>query len=268
MALSPDGLRLAIRAAKANDDIHVVDLKSGNFSRMTFDGGDEWNPVWSADGRHLYYSSNQSGVASVYRRSSDGSGSSERVVESANETRPGAVTPDGGTLIYTQQLPAGRDLMAMTLTGERRSRPVLQTPYDESFPSVSADGEWLAFESNELGRPQVSILRLRDGSGRRQVSVNGGSEPLWSADGSRLYYLEGDYVMAASPVGDGLPRRYVPQAVTFRGNTYGRRYAVTRDGRVITIVRSGAESAQEIRLIVNWFELLKARVPVPQVSRE
>jgi D-alanyl-D-alanine carboxypeptidase/D-alanyl-D-alanine-endopeptidase (penicillin-binding protein 4) len=52
------------RAAKANDDIHVLDIAHGSATRLTFDGGDEFNPDWSHDGAYLLYGSNQAGAMS------------------------------------------------------------------------------------------------------------------------------------------------------------------------------------------------------------
>ena len=264
MSVSPDGRRVAIRAAKANDDLHVYDSLAGTFSRLTLDAGDEQNPVWTPDGKRIVYSSTQGGNLNLYWRIADGSSAPERLLQSLNELRASSISPDGKLLAYTERHPeTGHDIWILPLNGERTPRPVLRTPFQERLPSFSPDGEWLAYESDEPGRSQVYVMRFPDGRDRRQISVDGGTEPLWSTDGRELYFLNSGVLMVASP-GSGSrlapPKRLFQYA--FGAGLNGRKYAVRPDGRFVTVAHGNTEPIREIRLILNWFEDLKARVPI------
>ena len=80
MNVSPDGHRVALRLAKANDDIHVFDIPRGSFTRVTYEGGDEQNPVWTPDGKRLAYASQRGGTPAMYWKPADGNGAAEQIL--------------------------------------------------------------------------------------------------------------------------------------------------------------------------------------------
>jgi Tol biopolymer transport system component len=67
-------------------------------------------------------------------------------------------------------------------------------------PSLSPDGRWLAYTSNDAGRYQVYVRPTSGAEGRWQISMEGGVEPVWSASGSELFYRHGDQVLAVDVV--------------------------------------------------------------------
>ena len=64
-------------------------------------------------------------------------------------------------------------------------------------PVVSPDGLWMAYVSNESGRAEVHVRAFPGMEGRTQVSLEGGTEPLWSRDGRELFYRSGAALHAA-----------------------------------------------------------------------
>src|SRR5262245_63185630 len=85
------------------------------------------------------------------------------------------------------------------------ARPLVATPAEELAPAVSPDGRWLAYSSNESGRREVYVRPFPETSNARyQISVNGGTEPGWSRDGSELFYFDAASYMVAVPVIRGL----------------------------------------------------------------
>lgn len=262
LSVSPDGGRVAVRVAKANDDIHVYE-SSGTFGRLTLDNGDEMNPVWTPDGRRVVYSSTKTGNLNLYSRLADGSGPVEQLLESANDLRAFSISPDGRFLAYTHRHPAtGHDIWVLPLTGDRTPHAVLDSSFQENLPVFSPDGQWLAYDSDESGRRQVYVMRFPDRRDRRQVSVDGGTEPLWSANGRELYFINGRDFMAASPGSESsaaAPRTLFQYP--FSTSLVGRKYGVMSNGRFVTVAHGSTDSLSEIRLIVNWFEELKRRVP-------
>src|SRR5204863_9136495 len=75
---------------------------------------------------------------------------------------------------------------------------VLATPFDNSGPSLSPDGHWLAYTANESGRPEVYVRSYPGTGGRWQVSLESGSEALWSPRGDEIFYRSGETMMAAA----------------------------------------------------------------------
>ena len=64
----------------------------------------------------------------------------------------------------------------------------MATPYAEGYPALSPDGRWLAYVTDETGRSEVYVKRFPDPGGRVQVSLTGGSEPVWNRNGRELFY--------------------------------------------------------------------------------
>src|SRR5262249_46375898 len=127
------------------------------------------------------------------------------------------------------------------------------TPAEEFEPSLSPDGRWLAYTSNESATSQVYVQSYPALDSRQQVSINGGTGPVWSHDGHRLFFAQEGQpqrtrllsvdVKLGSSFSAGLPRLFLdlPREHLFvlPGVTPG--YDVTLDGtRVVGIrIRSG-----------------------------
>ena len=177
--LSPDGTRLAVAVRGQGDDIWVWDFARETLTRVTFEPGQDQYPVWTPDGRRLLFRSERSGPPNLFSQAADGTGAVERLTESANEQTSYAVSPDGTRLVFCEDLRAtGQDLNVLTLQGERRAEPLVQTGFTERDAEISPDGRWLAYESNESGRPEIYVRPFPDvNTGRWQISTGGGRTP-------------------------------------------------------------------------------------------
>jgi Tol biopolymer transport system component len=144
-------------------------------------------------------------------------------------------------------------------------RDVVATEDEEFHPALSPDGHWLAYVSTRTGLPEVLVKGYPDGVARR-LSLNGGREPRWSADGRELFYLQGSAMMAVSVSTEGElsfePPMQLFVATTQRILTGSQvsSYDVARDGRFLMIEPLDATGAS-IVVVQNWFEELKRRVP-------
>jgi hypothetical protein len=158
----------------------------------------------------------------------------------------GSWSRDGKTLAFSRFFWEGDKSYSNIWLLERgkQPRPVAPSRFNENWPDISPDGRWLLFESDEPGRPEVFVRQLSSGDAPRQVSVRGGVDPLWSRDGSAIYYwteqVSGRSLLSRvriSTARDGLsfgrPERLleVPFFIAFPGHTWD----VAPDGRFLIV---------------------------------
>ena len=265
--LSPDGRRVAVTIRDANIDVWIYDLTRSLLSRFTTQVLEDENPTWSPDGDRLTIASTIAADRRVFRSVSvDGSGSEEQVMIDDQHSHIGGWSPDGRTLTYSRNDPLGTGLniYAFMLDGQPDTLTVLQTAANEATPSFSPDGRWLAYMSDESGRPEIYVRPFPGPGGRERVSTAGGEEPVWAHNGE-LFYRNGEKMMAVDIVTEpsltiGSPkllfeRRFV-KIPWSRTN-----YDVTRDGQRFIMVADAQEPPEQINIVLNWFEELKRLVP-------
>jgi serine/threonine-protein kinase len=272
--VSPDGSRVAVFSAYGGSDIWIADLSRNTLTRATFDKGFDLFPLWTPDGRRLIFSSDGSGALNVYWELADGTGTVERLTNSPNPQVPTAVSPDGRQLIFYEHMSkTGDDVMQMTLDGTRRSIPLVQSPFDERNGIVSPDGRWLAYEANESGRFEVYVRPYPDVSkGRWQISVDGGTQPVWSRTGDELIYVSSTGALVGVRVRPGAAwvsttatQLVNPGYFTGAGPGSVRRYDVSSDGQRFLVVKD-AETDQDgvppqLIVVQHFDEELKRLVP-------
>ncbi|MBE0594776.1 MAG: PD40 domain-containing protein [Gemmatimonadales bacterium] len=156
----------------------------------------------------------------------------------------------------------------MALEGDRAPRPFLETPASEADPMFSPDGRWLAYMSNESGRWEVYVRPYPGPGAARQISTEGGHQPLWSRDGRALYYRWSSQVLM-------VPLQTEPDLVAgkaevlFEGRysnvrgQFGRMYDVTPDGERFLMLRVGdpPPPATHYNVVLNWFSELERLAP-------
>ena len=194
-ALSPDGTRLAISIVAAagggtgRTDVRVKLMDKGPVSRLTFGGDGNDTPAWTPDGRYVSYRSNRDGHYSLWRRRADGVGSEELVADVGRNVVTADWSADGAWLLVSVAGPPSRDILVMRLGSDSTPRPLLAESYDEVQPSLSPDGRWLAYVSNETGTREVFLRPFPAvDQGKWQVSQGGGQGPIWAPNGRELYF--------------------------------------------------------------------------------
>ena len=216
----------------------------------------------------MFFGSHQGGPGglNIYRKPVDGAGEAEQVLVREHPLFPMDITADGRSLLFVEWNPkTARDIWTMTLQGDRRAEPVLVTPFDEYRPTLSPDGRWLAYVSDESGRYEVYVQSWPEGTSRVLVSAHGGTGPAWSADGTELFYQNGEAMMVV-PVKSGTSFSTGTPELLFEGSfklgIYGSiNYDVSTDGRFLMIERSQEATADRPHVILNWFEELKRLAP-------
>ena len=270
--VSPDGRRVAVQifdASQALDNqLWVHDLARGVSSRVTFDRNNAY-PVWSADGKRLIYMSspnvaNSNGVlASV---AADGSGPPSTLMATGPIPAPTSVSADGKWVIGVRarsQARSGTDVWVMPLDGAATPQPFLDNRFTRGELQFSPDGKWVAYESSESGRNEIYVAPFPGPGGRTQVSSDGGAQPRWNRNGRELFFRSGATVMAVD-VETGSAFRAGSPKTLFEKTSVD--YDVAPDGTRFLMLKSSAPASgpAEVHVIVNWFDDLRRRVPLPK----
>jgi len=175
-----------------------------------------------------------------------------------------AYTRDGLWLILRTGSGAGRDIVAIRTGTDSAPRALVATAAEEFSPSVSPDGQWLAYGSDETGRMEIYVRPFPDTQGARYVvSRAGGSEPVWSHSGRELFYRDGANRLVAAEIAPGPAFRVATERVLFSTNGYlsdirHQAYTVSPDDRTFYFVKSGvrAGAQNELVVVLNWFDRL------------
>jgi hypothetical protein len=167
------------------------------------------------------------------------------------------------------------DLWALPLTGDRKPIPLLQSEFNEYMGQLSPDGRWLAYASDESGRPEVYVQPFTAGAapgsgkpvaGKWPVSTGGGSQPRWRGDGKELFYLADRKLMAVEIKisGGGFDHGPAQALFTLRFNPisaghYLYRYVPSADGKRFLVGTEPGESteAPPLNVVVNWLAGVK-----------
>ena len=258
--VSPDGRRVAVEVSDPRIgliDIWIYDVERGLRTRFTFDAAPEFYPVWSPDGSRVVFNSNRKGVFNLFIKDSSGAGTEELLYESKENKWPVSWSSDGKFLLFENEGGKTRDdLWALTMTGEHKAFPVVQTPAEEAEPVISPDGRWLAYLSDESGKDEVYVAPFPGPGGKYQVSVNGGERPRWRRDGKELFYLgEDDKLMSAEirVKGTSLEVGAVKPLFQTRPQRLGMIYDVSGDGQRFLVNSSVVEQVSSpVTLVLNW----------------
>ncbi len=263
--ISPDGTRIAVTIGTGKDfDIWTYDIGRKTLSRLTF-GGVNRSPVWSPDGTRIaYFSYITAGVNSVTIKNADGSGEAEVIYKNDRRFYIDVWTRDGKYLILNMAtLRNSSDIHLLPLADPKQTVPFLATQFDEYISSVSPDGKWLAYSSNETGVYQIYVRKFPDGGGKWQISTDEGLEPRWAPDGKTLYYISGGRLMAvaidvAASFTNGTPRALI-SGIRLLPVDSGQSYDITPDGKWLVTTQSGvgSESLTTIQVILNVFSELR-----------
>jgi serine/threonine-protein kinase len=263
--LSPDGQRVAVGVTEGSStDIWIYDLKRNTLSRLTF-GPNNYAPIWSADGRRVIYRQDtDDGKMVLAWKAADGTGDEEVLLRGERRVFPNSVSPDGKwiSLDVQDDVQILSDVFLLPLDGDRKLQPFVTGPFAEFLSSFSPDGRWIAYQSNETGRFEIYVKPFPSGSGRWQVSTEGGEEARWSPNGKELFYRIGTRYMAvpvetAATFRSGIPRVVVESGPANLGASSGKSYSVSPDGkRILTALNPPRKEQPQSQLVVtlNWAE--------------
>jgi eukaryotic-like serine/threonine-protein kinase len=259
--LSPDGSKIAVNILdplRRTHDIWWIDVERNVSSRLTYEEPYHYLPIWSPDGNYLAFGERTGNIFGLRINSLFNPDDKRMVFQSNHSVTPVSWSPDGRYIAVSKSSAngAGSEIWLIPLDENEEPFPVVQTQFTNEYPAFSPDGRWLAYESDETGRPEVYV-RPFPGPGRRwQVSTGGGSKPVWTKNGREIVYLDQGRYFTAVEI--RLQENSVNVGETYTlfsplGIVEPRRYDVSADGE--TIIYSTLPTAGEhdyVTLIVNW----------------
>lgn len=267
---SPDGTLIAVSHSGAtNSELSVYDMRRGILSRVTTGSGQ--NPEWYSDGKRILFDRASTATAGLLWQPADGSALPEQLHP---KLPPGVgipfnavLSPDQTTVAFAALAGAERGNIYYFKPGvDDVARPWVATPFDDFSPRFSPDGRWMAYVSDGSGKDEVFVRPFPGPGSRVQISSAGGTEPVWSRDGKRIYYRNADKVIeadvtpgAALSLGARRPAfslTNLPSATMARGSAT---YDVSPDGKRIVFAQP-AGSAAKLVVVVNWFTEARRKI--------
>ena len=286
--VDPDGRRVfAISGPRApTSDLWLYDLDGGPLvplvSTTQAGPGEYYSAAWSPDGERIALGVAGT-TAGLYWIASDGSmrlpqplleealaGALSELANlgriNVNQWLDETILIDTCTIAYS-----GCDIFALPVDGSD-PRPLLATDDDEFKPAVSPNGRWLAYVSDVTGQNEIWARPYAADGPPVRVSVDGGLQPVWSHDGSELFYLQGSILsvdvlrgeMMRAHLPDPEELAFVRPELLFESPVLlalDSSYDVLPDGRFVMLEQPEGDAEAPFTVVVNWIDTLAQRAP-------
>lgn len=255
--LAPGGGSVVVSLRARSSDLWLYEFARGAARRLTF-AGENFAGVWGpGPGELTFSSSREGGPSELYVVQPDRPDTPALLVTSEFDKVPGTWTRDGSALVFTEYHPeTGADIWVLEPAAER-TRPFIRTVFNEYAPAFSPDARYVAYTTDESGRPEIQLMDYPEAAAKRQLSTDGGTEPIWSADGQELFYRSGDRLMrvdmSRGPDDAGIPTtmfegRYAAGTVTLAN------YDVLGEGAGFLMVQPDVPPrATALHVTLGWF---------------
>jgi Tol biopolymer transport system component len=283
--LSPDGKKVVYSIYDGKEaNIWIYDLSGTSAPRRLTYGGRNRFPIWSGNGERIAFQSDREGDPAIYWQRADISGTAERLTkpEMGSVHIPESWSPNGETILFTVTKDSVVSLWAFSLRDKRATEfgnVRSSTPTEATF---SPDGQWVAYITTTVGNPgpyvqprglELYVQRFPSNDEKYLISSGTGIHPAWSRNGRELIFNYPSQLMSVSvstrPVFSFTPPMQFMGGGIFLMPWPGQRsYDVAPDGRLIGTIALRENTiatpplVPQIRIVVNWFEELKQRVPV------
>jgi serine/threonine-protein kinase len=271
VVISPDGRQAIVQIQEGTNGLWLLDFARQALTPFATSGGSSQSPVWSVDGKRVFYRGTRAGFRNLFWKAADGTGEEERLTTKADVVQtPTSVSPDGRWLVFNESghQSAAVQVWALPLEAEpfpagsgrpeavEARAPVFLVQGNDG--QVAPDGKWMAYESFVSGRPEIYVQPFPGPGPRQPISTGGAKEPRWSRDGSELFFTTVDRLLVvdvttAPTLSAGAPR--VVFEGRYRGSLNGNTpYDVSADGqRFLRVQQVEPDRAvTHIDVVLNW----------------
>jgi serine/threonine-protein kinase len=253
--LSPDGSRLLLHGALANDAVLEYDLDRDTLISLTDSNSNDILPVWNHDGSRIYFSTDRTGREQIVTMPAGG-GESEVVVDNTDALPQEIcdVSAGGERLAINHGVRSSRDIYIMEKGG--KPEPFIATAANESDAIFSPDGRWIAYNSDESGSMEVYVRPYPGSGGRIQISDGKGAYyPRWSGDGGQIFYQTQSGISSVPirwSAGRPQPGRPTKLIDTPTGQSLG--YDVNAAGDTFYVIELDVDRwhSRQIDLVTHW----------------
>jgi serine/threonine-protein kinase len=275
-SIAPDGRRLAVTllpnvgydSIARTSNIWIKRLDRATSINLTLDRMTSHAAAWTPNSRSVTFTSNKSGSFDLWTTRADGSTQAAAQLHENRGVFSPCWSPDGKWLVFrTDYFETGAgDILGIRPGIDTAAVPLVATRFTEVTPVISPNGRWLAYTSNESGRYEVYVVPFPATAATRwKVSTRGGTEPLWSHNGKELFYRDATGNLVAVDVQSipsfsfGSPRALFFAGAYFSSARLGQ-YAVAPDDQHFLMIRRVPGGVPDELIVVdNWFEELKAK---------
>jgi Tol biopolymer transport system component len=242
--VSPDGKQVAFEltdppasaTATSSSTVYVADLDKLDKRRalpQTIIEPRNFSPVWSPDEVWIVFQGSGNGSDDLFQARVIAN-STEQPLYIGDGRSPQSIDSNGRVTFLT--LKGDKDYgIAQLDPGMRKVTRLVDQPGSAQYSSaISPDGRWIAYASDESGRPEVWLEPLPITGKRVQLTKNGGSHPEWSPDGGKMYFDQDDQMFQMDIATSGEPKVGDPVALPikgFRQRELRRQYDLTPDGK-------------------------------------
>lgn len=203
VSLSPDGRQIAASlGGNGAADVWIKQVDGGK-TKLTFGGVRQYRPRWLPDGTRVSFISEEKMPFGLVTKRADGIGESVPLAAPDRNLADGFVSPDGQWVIMrtSSATPGLGDILARRIDDSVIVPLVAAKDVTERAPAISPDGKWLAYASNETGRPEVYVRPFPNvNDGKWPVSLAGGNDPVWAHSGHELFYLTSANELTAATI--------------------------------------------------------------------
>ena len=159
----------------------------------------------------MVFASNRiDGIQNIYMKAINGTSQDEPLYVNDLRKIPVQWSRDGRFVIYTELDPRTRaDLWYLPMDNGKAGKPgvFLHSEANEMFGQLSPDDQWMAYTSDESGRREVYIRSFPSGEDPTKISIDGGEEARWKADGKELFFISADGKMMSVSIKSGTGAR-------------------------------------------------------------
>jgi eukaryotic-like serine/threonine-protein kinase len=276
--VSPNGKAIVFGISDGKEaSIWVYDLAGKSSKRQLTVGGHNRFPIWTADGQRVAFQSDREGDAAIFWQRADGTGNAERITkpEQGSAHIPDSWWPTGDQFLFESVSGSDYSLWTYSISQKKATRfgdVHSRYPANATF---SPDGRWVAYSSTEVGNASIYVQPYPATNTKYPISKTGTTQyhhPVWSPDGTELFYIPGPNafevvrVLTTSPTFTFSNPTPVRRAFNESGPGTARTYDLLSNQRIVGVVdatstESISVAEPQVRIVMNWFEELKQRVP-------